>query len=68
MSGSTFGWSGETEMASVNELALSEIPRGVVVCDEHRRIIMVNPGFEKLTGYRCWGRVAAFYWARIPIQ
>lgn len=51
MSDSTHGSSVDCEMTRLNDLALSASHRGVLICDEHRRIVMANPGFEKLTGY-----------------
>lgn len=41
----------DDHMSGLTELALSSIPRGVLICDASRRIIFANSGFERLTGF-----------------
>ena len=40
------------EMLALRERALSEVSQGVIICDEHRRIIYANPSFTCITGYK----------------
>lgn len=35
----------------LRERALAEVSQGVLICDEERRIVYANAGFERLTGY-----------------
>jgi len=35
----------------LREKALAEVSQGVLICDEERRIVYTNAGFERLTGY-----------------
>lgn len=49
--GATTAWSAQQWTATAYQLAMQSAPCGIFMCDAHGVFTMVNPAYERITGY-----------------